>query len=126
MLRTVPFGLPSRSLHSFWFYVSLLSVPRSRLEAGSCVCKLLLLLVAWFGPPIRPMVSKTCAPLPPRDISLADKYHYILINPGSAVSSVAFTFAWCLPTIVVAGIGVSHVNANYPNLDAGMGTGVVW
>ena len=82
--------------------------------------------MAWFGAPIKPIVSRASSPIPPLGISLGDQYHYILINPCLAVSSVIFTFAWCTPALAVASIAVSKINNDYPNLEADMGTGIVW
>ena len=82
------------------------------------------LLVAFFAAPTT-VQNRSDDFRPSANIPLGIAYHRMLIQPWGFFWAILLTFAWSLPILIIASIGASKVNADYPGLQADLGLGVI-
>ena len=83
-----------------------------------------MLAIAFFGAPHR-IQDRNATYMPNSDTSTGTTYHRMMIQPWGFGITLWFTLAWCLPVLIVASVGISRVNADYPDLQADLGLGVI-
>lgn len=83
-----------------------------------------MLIVAWFDPPLKAQ-DRSDPYWPNSETSTGTSYHRLLIQRWGFFLSVLFTLAWCLPVLIVASVGATKVNADYPGLQADLGMGII-